>query len=52
MAFTGAPKMNGLPYKNSHSISGSNTILQTLQNNFGKITSVTGKLSGKISTKI
>lgn len=37
MAFTGTPKTNGLPYKNSHSISGSSTILQTLQNNFGKI---------------
>lgn len=36
IAFTGTPKTNGLPYKNSHSISGSSTILQTLQNNFGK----------------
>ena len=36
VAFTGNPKMNGLPYKNSHMISGSGFILNTLKNNFGK----------------
>ena len=36
IAFTGAPKINGLPYKNSHYISGSKTILETLINNFNK----------------
>ena len=35
VAFTGNPKKNGLPYKNSHVISGSSTILDTLKNNFG-----------------
>lgn len=36
VAFTGNPKNNGLPYKNSHMISGSSIILETLKNNFGK----------------
>lgn len=36
IAFTSTPKTNGLPYKNSHSITGSSTILETLKNNFGK----------------
>lgn len=35
VAFTGNPKKNGLPYKNSHVICGSSTILDTLKNNFG-----------------
>ena len=35
VAFTGNPKKNGLPYKNSHVITGSSTILDTLKNNFG-----------------
>ena len=35
IAFTGAPKINGLPYKNSHMLNGSKTILETLKNNFG-----------------
>lgn len=35
VAFFGNPKKNGLPYKNSHIISGSSTILDTLENNFG-----------------
>ena len=38
VAFTGNPKKNGLPYKNSHVISGSSTILETLKNNFGNST--------------
>jgi len=42
IAFTGTPKTNGLPYKNSHSIIGSDTILQTLKNNFGKNKDLTG----------
>jgi len=37
VAFTGNPKNNGLPYKNSHVLSGSSTILDTLKNNFGNI---------------
>ena len=40
VAFTGNPKVNGLPYKNAHMISGSQTILDTLKNNFGKVPSV------------
>ena len=36
IAFTGNPKKNGLPYKNSHIISGSSNIIDTLRNNFGK----------------
>lgn len=43
VAFTGNPKKNGLPYKNSHVISGSSTILDTLKNNFGN---PTGTLTG------
>ena len=35
VAFIGNPKKNGLPYKNSHVITGSSTILETLKNNFG-----------------
>ena len=37
VAFTGVPKLNGLPYKNSHMISGSNTILESLKNNYGNL---------------
>lgn len=37
IAFTGNPKKNGLPYKNSHIITGSSTILDTLKNNYGKL---------------
>ena len=37
VAFTGNPKNNGFPYKNSHIISGSQTILDTFKNNFGDI---------------
>lgn len=36
VAFTGSPTLKGLPYKNSHMIDGSETILNTLKNNFGK----------------
>ena len=43
VAFTGNPKKNGLPYKNSHVLTGSSTILDTLKNNFGYKTS---KLKG------
>lgn len=43
VAFTGNPKKNGLPYKNSHVISGSSTILDTLKNNFGYSNNVTKK---------
>ena len=35
VAFTGSPTLKGLPYKNSHMIAGSETILNTLKNNFG-----------------
>lgn len=35
VAFTGNPKKNGLPYKNSHIICGSSTIIDTFKNNFG-----------------
>ena len=44
VAFTGNPKKNGLPYKNSHVISGSSTILGILKNNFGNSNS--SKLTG------
>ena len=43
VAFTGNPRKNGLPYKNSHVISGSSTILDTLKNNFGDSYNVTNK---------
>lgn len=36
VAFGGTPKKNGLPYKNSAMISGSNNILNVLQNSFGQ----------------
>ena len=42
VAFTGNPKKNGLPYKNSHIISGSSTILGMLKNNFGNSKKLTG----------
>jgi hypothetical protein len=46
VAFTGNPKKNGLPYKNSHIILGSNTILDTLKNNFGTREKSLDKLKG------
>jgi len=41
VAFSGSPKVNGLPHKNAKMIPGSNNILQTLKTRFGK-TSLSG----------
>jgi hypothetical protein len=47
VSFVGNPKINGLPYKNAHMISGSSNILDLLKNNFGNIKSFKkNKLSG------
>lgn len=50
VAFTGNPKKNGLPYKNSHVISGSSTILDTLKNNFGNSNNVIKKRGNPTGT--
>jgi hypothetical protein len=50
VAFTGNPKKNGLPYKNSHVISGSSTILDTLKNNFGYSNNVIKKRGNPTGT--
>lgn len=50
VAFTGNPKKNGMPYKNSHVISGSSTILDTLKNNFGNSNNATKKKGNSIGT--